>query len=137
MCIIKNGYIFYWRIVALHCCVSFYCTAKWISHMYTYIPSFWISFPFRSPQSWVEFPMVYSRFSLVIYFIHSISDVYMSIPISQLIPPIFPYVCALYLFVCFCFANNIIESLLIRKYIHMYFIKHGCTFLSGFKINLA
>ena len=27
-------------IVALQCCVSLYCTAKWISYMYTYIPSF-------------------------------------------------------------------------------------------------
>ena len=27
-------------MIALHCCVSFYCTAKWISYRYTYIPSF-------------------------------------------------------------------------------------------------
>ena len=33
-----------------HCCVSFCCTAKWISHTYTYIPLLWFSFPFRSPQ---------------------------------------------------------------------------------------
>ena len=33
-------------------------------------PLLWISFPFRSPQS-TEFPVLYSRFSLVIYFIHS------------------------------------------------------------------
>ena len=31
---------FYWSIVALQCCVSFYCIAKWISHTYTYFPSF-------------------------------------------------------------------------------------------------
>ena len=30
---------FYWRIVALQCCVSVYSTAKWTSHMYTNIPS--------------------------------------------------------------------------------------------------
>ena len=30
---------FYWSVIALQCCVRF-CTTAWISHMYTYIPSF-------------------------------------------------------------------------------------------------
>ena len=30
---------FYWSIVALQCCVSFYSTAKWVSYPYTSIPS--------------------------------------------------------------------------------------------------
>ena len=47
-------------------------------------PLFCISFPFRSSKS-TEFPVLHSRFSPVIYFIHS--SVYMSIPISQFIPP--------------------------------------------------
>ena len=34
-----------------------------------------------------RFPLLYSRFSLVIYFTHSINNVHMSIPISQFIPP--------------------------------------------------
>ena len=44
-------FIFYWSIIALKYCVSFCCTAKWISYMNIYIPSFWIYFPFRSTQS--------------------------------------------------------------------------------------
>ena len=42
---------FYWHTVALQYCVSFYCTAKWTGLSHTYIPSFWISFSFRSLQS--------------------------------------------------------------------------------------
>ena len=32
-------FFFNWNIVALQCHVSFFCTAKWISHKYTYILS--------------------------------------------------------------------------------------------------
>ena len=30
---------FYWSIIVFQCCISFHCTIKWISSMYTYIPS--------------------------------------------------------------------------------------------------
>ena len=30
---------FYWSIIVLQCCVNFYLYRKWISYMYTYIPS--------------------------------------------------------------------------------------------------
>ena len=47
---IKQRYS-YWSIVALQCCVSFCRPAKWISHVYTYIPSLMsLSSPFASPS---------------------------------------------------------------------------------------
>ena len=63
---------FFQGIAALHCCVSLYCPVKWISHTYTYIsPLFWISFPFRSPQS-TEKSSLYNKFLLVIYFLYTV-----------------------------------------------------------------
>ena len=58
--------------------VSFYCTANWISYTYVYISPLF-GFPFRkSPQN-IEFPVLYSMFSLVIYFIDSINSVQASL----------------------------------------------------------
>ena len=63
-------------MVALQCSVSCYWTAKWISHTYTY-PSLLEFLPIQvTTVHKVKFPMLYSLFSSVIYFIHSISSVY-------------------------------------------------------------
>ena len=40
---------FYFSIVTLQCCVSFYCTAKWKSHTYKYMN---ISLPFGFASHW-------------------------------------------------------------------------------------
>ena len=65
-------FISYWNIVDLQCYVSFRCAAKWFSYTYTCIYSFSNSFPIEViTEYWVEFPVIYSRTLLVIYFIYS------------------------------------------------------------------
>jgi len=58
-----------------------------------------------------------NRFSLVIYFIHSINCICVTIPISQFLPlppllPSYPYICFLCLWLYFCFANKTHSSVL-------------------------
>ena len=61
---------FYWNIIASWYCVSFCCAAKWIGYTYTYIYSISDFLPIRiTTEHWVEFPVPYSRLSLVIYMI--------------------------------------------------------------------
>ena len=80
-------------------------------------PKFTISAPhlfdFVSGGKEEEFPVLYSRFSLVSPFIHSVNGVYVSTPTLQFaptpsFPPWFPYVYSLCLCVYFFFANKTI-----------------------------
>ena len=82
----------YWRIIAFKCYVSFCCTKKWISCMYTHIPSL-LGFPpttsipplYIITEPWAEAPVLYSSVSLAIYFIHC--RVYVSLLLSQFVLP--------------------------------------------------
>ena len=89
------------------------CAAKWISHKDTFTPLLYlISFPFGHHRQWEGFPVLYSRLSLVICFIHNISSVCMSVLISQFIPLslslLSVHTFVLYICVSFCFENRFI-----------------------------
>ena len=112
---------FYRRIVALQCCVSFCPAAKWISHRCTYIPSFSDFLPiWVTTDSRVEFPVLYSIFSLIMYFIQvSVLHMYQSQPPYPASPCIHIFVLCLCLYflyfsVYFCSlpysANRIIYT---------------------------
>ena len=86
--------------------------------MYTCIPSFLDFLPiYVTKEHWVEFTVLYGKFSLVIYFIHG--NVYPSIQISQFVPlpsrfpPWYPYDYSLCLSLL-CFVNKIIYTKFFR-----------------------
>ena len=104
---------FFWSIVALWCCVNFQCSAKWISHTYTYPLSLLAFLPIHvTTVHQVEFPFLHSMFSLTICFIHSVNSVCVSIPVPPTpLSPWYPSICSLYLYSCFCFAQKIIYAI--------------------------
>ena len=65
--------MFYWSIVDLQCCVSFRSTAKQINwHTSTIFKRFFSLKKIKAiTEYWVDFPLLYSRFLLVIYFIYT------------------------------------------------------------------
>ena len=83
----------YWRTIALQYCVCLCHTSTRISHRYTCDPSLLntpptSSYPIPSLQvvteHWVEFPVLYIKFSLAICFTYS--NVYVSMLFSQFVP---------------------------------------------------
>ena len=73
-----------------------------INQLYIHICPLLFGFPSHlrvTSEHWLEFPVIDSKFSLVIYFIHSINSVYMSTQfqyIPPFLPPLIVYIFALY-----------------------------------------
>ena len=70
MCVLISwNFLFFWSRVDLQYCVSFKCTAKWISYACVQIYSFLDFFPHRPVQSIDTFPGLYSRSLLLLVYI--------------------------------------------------------------------
>ena len=63
-----------------------------VNQLYLYVYPFFLGLPYQLGHYRVlnRQYVLYSIFSLVIYFMHSISSIYMSIPIFQFLCPTFP-----------------------------------------------
>ena len=104
--------------------------------MCVYIPSFLDVLPIEVTTGHrVEFPELYSRFSLVtilmLYqylFMHSINSIYMLIPVSQIIHPPFPSWCPYGVALYLCVS---IFVLLIRSSFYHYIKFHLLKYLIG------
>ena len=75
--------------------------------------------------------MLYSMFPSFVYFIHSSNNVYVSIPVSQFLPPHsfppwYPYICSVCLCLYFCFANKMIYTIFSR--FHTYALSYDICF---------
>ena len=107
---------FYWSIAALQCHVGFYCTATWISHTYTYLPS-WTCSPSRplrgTEQSSLCCALRPHQHKQSVRVGPSLP-----VPPTLLFPPWCPYIYSLLLCLYFCFANNIISATFSRFHIH-------------------
>ena len=68
------------------CQFQLYSKMNW-PHMYIYRTLLDFLSTLVTTEHGVEFPMLYSRFLLVIQFMHNVSSVYVSIPIYQFLPP--------------------------------------------------
>ena len=86
MCINCSNYrflctlFFYWHVIISQCCIGFWCTMKWISSMYTYIPSLLIPPPSPIPslqvitEHWDELPVLHSSFPLAVCFTRGVHN---------------------------------------------------------------
>ena len=79
---------FNWSIIALSCCVNF-CYTTWISHTYTYIPSFSSLPPKPHPtppgHHGAGLPVLYIRSPLAIYFTHVSVCINTTLPIQPIL----------------------------------------------------
>ena len=101
----KKPTFFYCSVITLQCCVSVFCTMKYVGYMYTdrfplEPPSHFPILPFSViAEHQAELPVLWNSFPLASYFTHD--SVFMSDLISQFISPspcpLCPHICSIYM----------------------------------------
>ena len=94
-------------------------------HVYILSPLFWISFPFKSPQSTEQSSLCYAvRFSFLICFIHSRVYICISTPISQFIPTLSSPL-SIHMFILYIWVS--ISTLQVGSSVPFFQIPHICV----------
>ena len=93
-------FFFNWSIIALQCCVRFWCTTVWIRSMYTCSPSLWSLRP-KSPSTRYVItvrraghPVLYSSFPLAMFYTQQCICVSAALSIHKGGTPSLPPTCA-------------------------------------------
>ena len=85
-------------------------------------PLFWVSFPFRSPQSTEQSSLCHTVDSNQLSILYTVVYIYVNpnLPVHPTpFLPWYPYDCTLFLCVYFCFANKIIYTTFSRFHIYV------------------
>ena len=115
--ILKNLFIFNWRIIALKCWLGFCLTSSWISHRYTYVPSLLNlppptpSHPFRLSLNTNLSFLCHIANSHWLFVLHMVRYVFQCCSLNSSYPlllPLCPQVCSLCLCLFCCPLNSFI-----------------------------
>ena len=111
---LNPGLSHYMQILC-HLSLCWFLLHRKVNQSHVYLYTLFLDFPSHlgDRRAVSTVPVLHSKFSVVIHFIHSTSSVCSSAPVSQLIlpsplPACCPWICSLCLCLYFCFANKIV-----------------------------
>ena len=137
-------YIFLKKFIGvqhLQCCITFRCTAKWISYMYTYIHSFFFRF-FSHIGHYRVLNRIPSAIQHVLisclFYIYWCIYISPNLPVYPCLPSPNNYVCFLHAWLYFCFVNKFICIFFLDStYINIIWYLSFCVWLTSLSMTMS